>query len=539
MALACALLLIVFGARLVDASARNSFTIDEPHYFTKGLYLWQSGDYHWFDTLMFQPPLAFHLASLPLLALDLGGFEPGRDAGLRLVESAETPLTGLRVASRLPFVLISCWGALLAFLWAREVAGDRAGLLALLLFSASPTLAAYGPLIHSDTAVSVFFFQTLYTFWRWWRAPSPGRAALCGLSLGLALATKASAVLLPPLLAACLARLAWRRRDAGALPLRRAVAALAGMGLVALAGMGLVALAVLWLAYGGSLRFHPVELGPFGTLPIPDYLELFLFTGRIAQEPRPYWFFGELQVRSHWYVLPAGFLLKTPLPVLILAGFAALRRSRAFRAAELGPVLGLPALGYAAVACFAMQVPQGVRFLLPLYPMLFLFIATRLADVAGRGSRALLGVCALWLVGISAWIHPHYIAYFNELIGGRERAHEYFADSNLDWGQSLPALAGWLDERGNPPVRTALFAVQRPEAFGIRSAPLEGCLPPRGGLVAISAAVLRGVHASHNLLARPPPGCYAWLAGREPVGMPGYSILVYDLDAAPARPRAR
>lgn len=522
-ALACALLLLVFGARLIDASARNSFTIDESHYFAKGLYLWESGDYHWLDTLMFQPPLAFHLASLPLLALDLGDFEPGRQAGFHFVQNADTPLTAARVASRLPFVLICCWGALLAFGWAREVAGRRAGLLALLLFTTSPTFAAYGPLAHSDMALAVFFFQTLYTFWRWWRRPSARRAALCGLSLGLALATKASAVLLPPLLAASLALLVWRRPDP-ALPLRRAVAALAGMGLCAVA--------VLWLAYGGSLRIHTAELGPLEGLPVPDYLQALLLAGRISQEPRPYWFFGALLYRPHWYVLPTGFLLKTPLPTLFLTGLAALRPSPAFRAAGLGPILGIPALAYAAVACVAMKVPLGIRYLLPLYPMLFLFIATRLGRGGGRGLRAVLATCVLWLLGLSFWVHPHYISYFNELVGGRGRAHEYLAGSDLDWGQDLGSLARWLEERGNPPVRTALFAVQRPEAFGIRALPLEGCQPPEGGLVAISAAVLHGMHAPDNLLARRRPSCYAWLSGREPVARPGYSILVFDLDAS-------
>ena len=56
-----ALLLAVFGARLLDAAAHNAFTIDEPAYVGTGLYLWQSGDYHYARVLHFHPPLAFHL----------------------------------------------------------------------------------------------------------------------------------------------------------------------------------------------------------------------------------------------------------------------------------------------------------------------------------------------------------------------------------------------------------------------------------------------------------------------------------------------
>jgi 4-amino-4-deoxy-L-arabinose transferase-like glycosyltransferase len=522
--LALALLVALFGARLLHTATQNSFTIDEPHYAATGLYLWRSGDYDWLLTLRMQPPLAFHLASLPLLAIDSGRLGSRRGSGLAAASHPGAPPARLRMASRLPFVLLSCWGALLVFLWAREVAGDRAGLLALFLFSFSPTVAAYAPLAHSDMAFAIFFLQTFYTLWRWWRAPGALRLALCGLSAGLAAATKISGLTLVPMLGAIFAVLVLRPGADAAPPrvrLRRAALALAGIG-----GIGL---GVLWLSYGGSFRIEPGSLGPFRNVPLPGYLRALQGILEVNAADHYFWFFGANYSEAPRWVLPAGFLVKTPLPLLLLAAAALLRRrADAFQAARLALFLGLPFAIYAGIAVGIARIPHGVRYLLPLYPLLFVAIGTRLADLADLRARAGVALACAWLGVVSVAIHPHYLAYVNELVGGPRRAHLAFADTNLDWGQDVITLSRWLAERGNPPVHTALFAVESPRAYGAQAFRIAGCRPVHSGLVAISASVLHGIR-SPTLVGRPPPGCYAWLEGREPVAEPGYSILVYDL----------
>jgi 4-amino-4-deoxy-L-arabinose transferase-like glycosyltransferase len=510
----------------------KSFTIDEPHYVGTGRYLWQSGDYDWLHTLFLQPPLAFHLASIPLLVIDVPALEPGRDPGHRLVARSDDPLTGLRVASRLPFIALALWGAVLVFAWAREAAGPRAGLLAAFTYTFSPAIAGYGSLAHSDVAGAVFYLQTLYTFWRWWRRPSALRLCLCGLSLGLALATKMNAVLLPPTLALVLAVSLWRPGEGAAPASARARGA---QWTQALAVIGLVSLGVMWLAYGGSFGAARNPEGPFGNWLVPGYLHA-LFTNRETnQTAHEFWFFGAIRAPA-WYFLPVAFLVKTPLPTLLLAVAAACApRAPGLRSARLARFVGIPAAIYALVACFYLEVPLGLRYLLPLYPLLFIFIGVKLAPLRTRAPLAAVGLACVWLAVVSLAAHPHYIAYFNAAAGGAAHGHEHFADSNLDWGQDVGTLARWLEERGNPPIYTALFSAQRPQAFGIRSRRLRGCRPVRTGLVAISAAVLRGVVSPHSVFRRPEPGCYDWLLEHDPVAMPGYSILVYDLPGGAAR----
>jgi len=115
---AATILVAVFALRLLDAAQRNSLTIDEPHYVGVGLYLWESGDYHFFETLDFHPPLTHHLAGLPLLGLDLGGRPITRNIGSDLLAASNPDPRRVRWLSRTPFVALACWGALLIFLWA-------------------------------------------------------------------------------------------------------------------------------------------------------------------------------------------------------------------------------------------------------------------------------------------------------------------------------------------------------------------------------------------------------------------------------------
>jgi len=255
-------LFALFLVRLVHTAWEKSFTLDEPHYVGTALYLWETGDYHFASSLRFHPPLAFHLAGLPLLALDLDLADGELTAGVggRLIHGGDPPLETVRLASRLPFVLVSVWGAVVLLLWARELGGPWAGLLAVFLHTFSPTVLAHGALAHSDILVTVLFVQTLFFLWRWLQRPSGPRLAALGVGLGLALMAKASALLLLPvvalaLLGATLGLPGWGAASCQATspPGWRSVGRLVLRGLVVMAFVGLVA----WVSYGGSFAVGP------------------------------------------------------------------------------------------------------------------------------------------------------------------------------------------------------------------------------------------------------------------------------------------
>jgi 4-amino-4-deoxy-L-arabinose transferase-like glycosyltransferase len=530
--LALAALLALFAARLVHTAHEKSFTFDEPAYVGTGLYLWRTGDYDFARVLLFHAPLTFHLSSIPLLFFDTGDASAQPRVARVLLDRGDPPPDVLRVAARLPFVLLACWGAVLCFLWAREVAGPQAGLLAAFFFSFSPTLLGNGALAHSDIAVCVLSLQAIYALWCWERRPGPGRLAASGAALGLALAAKQTALLLVPSFGLELLRLALRRDSpmrGASLPARLVRAA------GCLGAQLALAVCVLWLAYGGSFVWTTDPHGRFPDVPLPGYLRALLFIDFANQQPRPYWFLGALRTGGSIAYMPVAFLTKEPVGFLALLALA-LTTLRA-RRDRLAAFLAIPVALYVLTLTVWLQVPLGYRYALPLLPLIQVFCATQLAPLAtGWRRAAALAACAL-LALESLAAHPHYLAFFNFAAGGTARGPHLFLDSTLDWGQDVTTLARELSHRGNPPVHLALFAAEDPAHYGVHGVPLRGCEPVTGW-IAISANVRMGLYAAQNLFAKPKPGCYAWLDAYTPVSRPGGSIFLYDVPApdAPQRP---
>jgi hypothetical protein len=523
------LLLVLFAARLGDTAVRKTLTFDEPHYIGTGLYLWESGDYDFATSLNLHPPLSFHIGSLPLLAFDLEDLSHERGFLKRLFEREEPGVRALRIAGRIPFIALACWGAAMCFLWAREVAGDAAGLLAAFLYTFSPTLLANAGLAHSDITVTVLFLQTLYALWRWMMKPTPLRLSLFGLSLGLAMIAKLSGLLLLASVGLIFAIIALRLRPARpTLPAPGPLATGERLLWTAAAGLGTLVLAlfVVWLGYGGSFRISALAEGPWAGIPIPAYLRSVLFDQVANERGRNLFLLGEFATGGWWYYFPVAFAVKVPVAITALAGLAV--AAPVARPSRLGWLIGVPISVYLAIACFWLDITLGIRYLLPIFPLLFVFIATQLAPTGSGWRRvAVLAACG-WLAIASLWIHPHYLAYFNEAAGGPSRGHRYLLDSNVDWGQDLGTLAHYLAERGNPAVRLAYFGPEKPEDHGIRSRRLKACLPVKG-LVAISTNVREGLYKPHGFSGTPKPGCYDWLKAYEPVAHLGYSIFVYDI----------
>ncbi len=525
--LVLAVLLLLFAGRLVHTALEKSYTYDEPHYVGTGVYLWRSGNYQWMEALSAHPPLAFHLAGLPWLVFDLGGLPDSPGAGFELVEKPEAQLRRLRLASRLPFAALACWGAVLLFLWARDVAGPWAGVLAAFLYTFCPTVLANASLAHSDITVTVLYLQTLYAYWRWSRHPGPGRLFVCGVSLGLALLAKLSAVLLVPtlgLLIVC----AGSPRGVDA-PAARGSGAAVAEAARALALLGGIAVFVVWAGYGGSFASAPAEGEIYAHLPLPGYVRALLFDVKANAGGRRTFLMGEFSAYGWWYFFPVAFAVKTPLGLLALLVLASLPRRRGPAASRgFATVIATGTILYALVACFVLKVPLGVRYILPLYPLLHLLVGVRLAPDRGWRRGAAVTLC-VWLAVASLRAHPHYLAYFNEAVGGPAQGHGYLLESNLDWGQDLTTLARYLRVRGNPPVHLAYFGRESPASYGLNATRMTTCRPVTG-LVAVSMNVLEGLYAP-NVFAPPDPGCWTWLREHEPVARPGYSIVLYDIPA--------
>jgi len=446
------------------------------------------------------------------------------------------------------------------FFWTRRLFGPRPAALALVLCVLNPEMLAHGQLVTTDLGAALFIFLAVAAFERVTEQVTPGRVLAAGAALGAALATKFSALVLLPVLIVLGAFVVWTRRP------RASVVAVVAVAMLALA------VVVIWAAYGFHSRFsddpavdaaiewerlqpeNPVIAEPvllarrLSLLPDPYLFGFFRFFKH--SESRPAFLLGRRSERGFWYYFPVTFALKTPLALMALLGvsmamaMALATRARAPESARAECFVWLPVAVY-LIMTLTRGIHIGHRHLLPIYPFLFVaagraaawaFPADRPWRLALRSAPGL-AVAALvaWQLGATLWIHPHYLAYFNELAGGPSHGYRLLADSNLDWGQDLKELGAYLERHGITECKLSYFGTADPEYHRIPCQLLPGYMLPRprsvvkevraGELLAVSATNLQGLYIEPE--AEP---LMALLRQRTPLAQVGYSILIYRAD---------
>ena len=327
----------------------------------------------------------------------------------------------------------------------------------------------------------------------------------------------------------------------------------------ALAGVAALALLVVWASYGFRPALSPdagvratlradldtsvqgpvlraaMAVADAGLVP-EDYARGLAFVMRHSEARRTF-LLGELSDRGFPHYFLVTFLLKTPVPLLLLAALALARIGRLPRREAV--FLWLPVLVYAAfTATRGLQI--GHRHLLPVYPFLFVAAGEAAACLASWRRPVgvvLAGALALWYAGGTLRQHPHHLAYFNEIAGGPANGWRLLVDSNLDWGQDLKRLAGWMRQNGIERVKLSYFGSADPWYYGIDAERLPGYTSPHaprltreirpGDIVAVSVTNLQGVYLDPEdraLMAR--------LRATEPIARVGWSIRVYRPDFA-------
>jgi hypothetical protein len=261
---------------------------------------------------------------------------------------------------------------------------------------------------------------------------------------------------------------------------------------------------------------------------------------------------GRYSQNGWWWYFPLALAVKTPLAlilVLIIAAvLGAMTRSPPLEAwwpmPPRWPVLSrwIIAQGKRQEELIFLVVPMvifmgtymtstiniGHRYLLPIYPFLYV-LASRIAGPWPKVKNARIPVIVSALSVVAAlpgslWVHPHYISYFNELVGP-SNGYKYLADSNIDWGQDLLQLKHYLDRAQVDMVYIDISGVIKPEDLGIQYRPIPLERPPTDEhyLVAIS------INEYLNKTTRRPEGMYPWLQNETPIHRIGYSIWIYDL----------
>jgi len=258
-----------------------------------------------------------------------------------------------------------------------------------------------------------------------------------------------------------------------------------------------------------------------------------------AESPPPAFLHGHIAVGGWWYYYLDVCALKVPLGTLALVGLT-LARLRPGNGAMRDAVVYLAAPVVVVIAAVAWtRIDLGIRLILPAVPF-GLVLASRAAGFGERRWRyAAAGALAATLVS-SAFATTNELSYFNEaarVLGGGER---WLSDSNLDWGQDLDRLAGYLREHDAPPVYLAYFGGGSPTYLGIRHASLPTVVayPPNADIVGDRDEPLAPCQAERELVAistlrrqgvpELSPHRYEWLEAQTPLAELG-QIRVYDV----------
>lgn len=201
------------------------------------------------------------------------------------------------------------------------------------------------------------------------------------------------------------------------------------------------------------------------------YIYGFAHVWRGARE-RASFFNGDFSLTGWRTFFPYTFLVKTPLSlffviVLAVAAVVVERRgewpfAKAGAAApgsyETAPLWIL--FGTYWFAAIFSHLNIGHRHILPTYPPLFVLCGAAAAwltawpgvlgqkkpkcsSLARAGGIALCAAVGLLIIEVCSRF-PHYIAYFNGVVGPAH-AYRHLVDSSLDWGQDLPGVRRYIE----------------------------------------------------------------------------------------------
>ena len=469
---AVCVLLFVFWLQMLLALPKLSATTDEVAHMPAGYTYWVTRDYRMNPE---HPPLVKLIAAIPLLAIN-----PKLDLSWPEWTSAQEYNFGygflytndadrLLFWSRVPMTLLATLGGLIVFLWSRDMFGRDAGLFALALYAFCPNLLGHGMLVTTDVPLAVFMTLALYLSWK------ESSSIWIGLATGAAMASKFSGAILPLIL---IGLSAWRVAAADDRR-RQAISETRSLLIAAVSALLLIEASYL-----------------FTTMPW-TYVENMRSVNANHNPNHQFYLFGRFTLTGFWYYFPLAFAVKATIPLLlsmVLACIQFITKRFINRRGEL--IILVAAASYAGAVMLGAD-ELGVRYLLPIFPLLFIWGSRIVVELRTRTAGiALLVLLAGLQASTSVRAFPNFIPYFNEIAGGAKGSIHYLDDSNVDWGQSMKQAAEYVRSHGLQNVEFLPFSpFDSPRYYGISRPPRQDLetyrmlisQPPQPGTYIVSA----------------------------------------------------
>lgn len=482
---------------------------------------------------------------------------------------------------------------LLVFVWASQLYGPRSGLAAAAFTATSPTILAHSGVATVDVGFTLFFLLALFTYMKCSEISTYNRVIAAGVALGAALLSKFSALILIPiyfvisamLLIYIYFELKKPNNAPTTVPFRKHL-----LGeVVCLSAIFIVVILTINLSYIGNRGAASIKVDQMQNatsleklhIPLPRYflrgLDFQLkdimrggefpnyINGTFRRKGTPYYFFEALSLKE---TLPGLIFILTGL---FISGYRSIKNRNAGRRRRIVPTwpfVHLPAAIFILAISFSGNLQLGVRYAMPVLPLAFIAASAMLVKPdqirvavkrekgrnlgvvvvddpntekskwTRRGPAFLIVFLFVWQCVEIARAAPHYLSYYNEIAGGVTGGPRYLIDSNVDWGQDLPALEKKMKDLGIDEIGLIYFGHANPSWYGIK----WHLYQPGDRYAAVSVNFLYGSRYSLSYLApwRDMPPMIGELRYRylleaavsfkdaKPLAIAGGSIYIYD-----------
>lgn len=568
--------MLVAMAALMFASAwHDSITFDEEPHIAAGYTYLRKADYRFNPE---HPPLMKDLAAVPLLFMDLRPPWDDKswtedpygqwDFGAKLIFNSGASADAITRAAKAPMILFTVAFGWILFWWTRRQFGEHTALLTLFLYVLSPSFLAHGRLVTTDVGGAVGYFIAIITFLNWLKTPRASIAVLAGCAMGFALLTKFSTIGLFPITLLLATVWGYLRRERGSRfrSLNRWIARTFGVIAVAMAVVFAVYLCHTWnypperqradaefirtsYELGGTTRDIAIWASDKPALrPLAQYTLGVLAVLRRSKVGNSPFFLGEILPTGDPLYFPFAYLIKEPLAfhllTLIALAFAISRvrlhlLTREWLEKHFVKFSFLIVIAIYWATSMQSHLNIGERHIMPVLPFTYVLVADqitllyrRLMDVRSqlpiRAFRTFVGLLLMWQAVSVLRVHPSYLAYFNESVGGPSGGWRYLSDSNIDWGQDLKRLGQFVEKNKIPKIALDYFGSADP-AYYLKDkyGPISKCSEPQGGWIAVSAMWYAD--------SRRTPECdyRRWLPETKITAKIGYSIFVFREPTVP------
>jgi len=531
------------------------------------------------------PPLLKDLSAIPLLFIKGINFPSQLKSwtseinsqwnfGFNFLYNSNNDADKIIFWARIPMLLLLILLGFFIYKWTKELYGKLPALLAVFLFSFSPTFLAHGRYVTTDVGAAFAFFFASYFFIKFLKNPNGKNLFWAGISFGIAQMIKFSLFLLVPffgIITLIWIYIQWRENKKFWKTFFTYI--------IKFAAIMVIGYVLVYPVYLFHTTNYPAEKQVSDTTFIASQFP-FKPAGKLviwmSQQPilRPYaqylfglcmvfqratggnttYFLGEVNNRGWYNYFPTVYAIKEPLTLHILtiisllllaAGETVLVWKKIFNSlshflknnfTEIAMLIFLAIYWGASITS---NLNIGVRHILPTFPFIYILISGQMKrlfeKIHNKKIRVtcylLLAACLVWYAVSSLSIFPYYLSYFNELVGKAKNGYIYVTDSNLDWGQDLKRLAKWVDEQGIKKIKVDYFGGATASYYlGNKAEEWHADYDPqkaKNSWLAVSATFLQQSRAIPTKGFEKITDQYFWLNQYKPVTVIGNSIFVY------------